>query len=143
MSDCCFFLSSFLFIFLSFFLPSFLPFFLPSFLPSFLPTLLPSFLLSFLPSFFPIRHTIYLYLSFSQTDIAFNIHLSIILESRSTVPHGNQFHAQEDLQRPTSLGLKTVNSIKTLHTNFEVDIEEEEEGEVEVEVSVVRRGYCC
>ena len=46
------------------------------------------------------------------------------------------------LQRPVSLGLKTENSIKTLHTNFEVDIEEEDEegegegeGEVEVEVS--------
>ena len=41
---------------------------------------------------------------------------------------GMGYQAQEEV-RPASFGLRTENSIKTFHTNFEVEREESEENE--------------
>ena len=58
------------------------------------------------------------------------------MESRSSVPQGEQYFVQEEISRPNSLALKTDSSIKTYKTNFALDTEYEEETEVEIEGDV-------
>ena len=58
-----------------------------------------------------------------------NLKFKILLfyvESRSGVPASNQYQVQEEVGRPLSYGLRAESSVKTLHTNFEVDVEDDE-----------------
>ena len=48
------------------------------------------------------------------------------MEFRSGVLAGNQYQVQEEVGRPLSYALRNETSVKTLHTNFEVDIEDDE-----------------
>ena len=48
------------------------------------------------------------------------------MESRSGVPASNQYQVQEEVGRPLSYALRAESSVKTLHTNFEVDAEDDE-----------------
>ena len=48
------------------------------------------------------------------------------MKSRSGVPASNQYQVQEEVGRPLSYGLRAESSVKTLHTNFEVDVENNE-----------------
>ena len=48
------------------------------------------------------------------------------MECRPGVPAGNQYQVQEEVGRPLSYALRAESSVKTLHTNFEVDVEDDD-----------------